>query len=44
LHNEKRLFEDAAKTKLPEEFISKVQPSADEISAAFDDADEAFQS
>lgn len=43
LHREKRLFEAAAKAKIPGETFSKFQPSADEISRAFDDADLAFQ-
>lgn len=44
LHNEKRLFEKQAKTQVPEDTFRKVQPSADRISTAFDEADSAFQS
>jgi hypothetical protein len=43
LHSEKRLFENVAKAKLPEKTFSKAQLSANEISAAFDKADRAFQ-
>jgi hypothetical protein len=43
LHTEKRKFEKQAKAKLPEETFRKVQPSADEISTAFDKTDRAFQ-
>ena len=43
LHNEKRLFEDQAKAKVPEETFRKIQPSSDKISTEFDDADRAFQ-
>ncbi|KAJ5962493.1 hypothetical protein N7501_007434 [Penicillium viridicatum] len=43
LHNEKRLFETQAKAKLPAETFRKAQPSVDEISTAFDEADRALQ-
>ncbi|KAJ5241767.1 uncharacterized protein N7469_000094 [Penicillium citrinum] len=44
LHNEKRLFEKEAQSQVPEDIFRKVQPSANRISAAFDEADLAFQS
>lgn len=44
LHNEKRLFEKEAQSQVPENIFRKVQPSANRISAAFDEADLAFQS
>jgi hypothetical protein len=43
LHHEKRLLEDQAKGKIPRENYDNVKPSADRISAAFDEVDQALQ-
>jgi hypothetical protein len=43
LHGENRLFEEQAKAKLSEDLFRKIQSSVNQISAAFDETDLAFQ-
>ncbi|KAJ5295339.1 hypothetical protein PENANT_c001G02423 [Penicillium antarcticum] len=43
LHGEKRLLEDQAKAKVPDDIFLKIKPSADQITTAFDEADAAFK-
>jgi hypothetical protein len=43
LHGEKRLFEDQVKAKVPDDLFRSIKPSANQISAAFDETDRALQ-